>query len=71
MAMIEQEIDPVLLGLNRVAERTRPDDREVADSELVAAGRARVGAHLAGDCHRCLECELGETIPHVSAPRRT
>src|SRR5690606_24670651 len=61
--MVEEEVDPVLLGLDRVVHRAGAEDLQLLDPELEAAGGASVGAQLAGDLHGGLLGELGEAGP--------
>ena len=51
MAVVEQEIDAVLFELNRIGLGFRDalHDFDVRDADFEAAGRARLGANLAGD----------------------
>ena len=46
--VVEQEIDAVLLRLDRIVDRARAEDLQVRHTHLVATRCARLGAHLAG-----------------------
>jgi hypothetical protein len=65
--VVEQEVDAVLLGLDRVVERAGADHGEPADAQLEPARRARVGPDLALDHERRLERQLAERVPRLGA----
>src|SRR6185437_9190412 len=68
--VVEQKVDAMLFWLDRVVERARANDGERRHAHLVAAGRARLGAHLAGHGDRCLERELLESFPDLRGELR-
>ena len=70
MTVVEQEVDAVLLGLNRIVDRTRPNHCEPGHADLESARRARFGAHFAGDVHRRLGRQLLETLPDLGRELR-
>jgi len=55
----------VLFRLYGIVEGARPNDVEVADRHLDAAGRTFFRVHLAGHGDRGLNGERGETFPNV------
>ena len=63
MPVVEEKVDAVLFGLDRVIDRTGSVNRQLFDGELISTGRARVGAHLTLDLDRCLLGKLAETLP--------
>ena len=63
--VVEQEVDAVLLRLDRVVRRAVADDRERFDAELEAAGRARIGADGTGERDRSLRGQLAECLPRL------
>src|SRR5690606_23604840 len=62
--VVEEEIDAVYLGLDRVVVGGA-DDREVGDTHLEATRRAVVGPHLAGDSEAGLDGEHAEALPDL------
>ena len=66
--VVEQEIDAVLLRLDRIVERARADDREVSHADLEPARRARLGTRFASNLDGRLRGQLGEARPDVARP---
>ena len=62
-AVVEQEVNAVLLGLDRILVGTRADHLERLHTHLEPARRARVSADFPGERHRRFLRELGERIP--------
>jgi hypothetical protein len=65
VAVVEEEVDPVLLRLDRVIQGARAEHLDIGDGELVPPGRAGVLADLAGDREGGLEGQLSEPLPDV------
>ena len=65
--VVEQEVDAVLLRLDRVVARTRPDDGEPGHTDVQHARRARILARFAGDGDGRLRRQLGEARPELLA----
>jgi hypothetical protein len=63
VAVVEQKIDAVLLRLNRVIERARPNDLELGRAHLEATGRAGVLAHFPDDRDGGFDGQLLEARP--------
>src|SRR5207253_1555032 len=65
MPVVQQEIDSVFLGLNRIIDGAPADDGELRHTNLVPARGTWLGAHVAGNLNRRLERELLETLPDL------
>src|SRR5207248_326192 len=63
MAMVQQEIDAVLLRLNRIIDGALAEDRELRHTQLMSAGRTCVGTHFAGHRYRAFHRELLVPFP--------
>ena len=61
--MVEQEIDAMLLRLDRVIGWTHPDDFETLHSQLIAAPGTWLGSHLSRECDGRLGGEPRKAIP--------
>ncbi len=57
MSMIQQEVDSVFLGLDRVIDRAGAEHNHICDTDLDAARRAGVSSHFAFDFDRGFEAE--------------
>src|SRR5689334_16181294 len=64
MTIVEQEVDAVFLRLDRIVDRTCPDDLEVGRANLITAGRPRLRFYFTGYRDRGLRRELAERSPH-------
>jgi len=65
VTVVEQEIDPVLLWLNWVIRRARPEYRKTDHTQLESTRRSRLGAYLAGDVDRSFERQFLESVPDL------
>src|ERR1700694_59697 len=63
VSIVEQEVDSVLLRLDRVVDGTLSKDGELRYSELETARRAGIGTHFALDLDRCLLGKLPKPGP--------
>src|SRR4051794_1753723 len=63
MAMVHQEIDAVLLGLDRVIDGTRPENLEISHADFDAAGGTRVEPHFPGYADGRFLRELSKPVP--------
>ena len=62
-AVVEQKVDAVLLGLDRIVVGARADHLKRLDAHLIAAGRPGVGPDLTRERDRRLLRELRKGIP--------
>ena len=63
--VVEQEVDAVLLRLDRVVAGARADHCEVRHTHLEPARSARFGTRFASDLDGGLGGQLGEPRPHL------
>src|SRR4051794_1036985 len=63
--VVEQEVDAVLLRLDRIVARTRAHDAETRPADVQHSGRTRVSPRLAGDGDRRFRGQLGEPRPEL------
>ena len=63
--VVEQEVDAVFLGLDRIVDRARAINHEILHAELESTGSARVRTNLALDFDRSFLGELTEAV-HAS-----
>ena len=63
--IVHQEIDAMLLRLDRVVDRTRTEDRDVDRADFRATRCTRFKAHVTGHGNGGLECQRAESFPHL------
>ena len=65
MPVIEQKVDPVLLGLDRIVDGARARDLQVADGKLESPRRAAVWTYRPSDLDRRFQCKLRKPFPRL------